>query len=87
MRSSEGWIAGAAVDVFEPERLPIDHPLLMQRKLIPTPHVAFYSEESVHELEILAAQNVAAILDGRRPAAIVNVSVPRRSTLGASSVS
>ena len=71
----EGWIAGAGIDVFDPERLPIDHPLLLERKLIPTPHVAFYSEESVHELEILAAGNVAAILDGRRPAAIVNPSV------------
>jgi D-3-phosphoglycerate dehydrogenase len=71
----EGWIAGAGVDVFEPERLPIDHPLLAQDSLIPTPHVAFYSEESVRELEILAAQNVAAILSGRRPESVVNVEV------------
>jgi D-3-phosphoglycerate dehydrogenase / 2-oxoglutarate reductase len=71
----EGWIAGAGVDVFEPERLPVDHPLLAQESLIPTPHVAFYSEESVRELEILAAQNVAAILSGRRPEAVVNAEV------------
>jgi phosphoglycerate dehydrogenase-like enzyme len=71
----EGWIAGAGVDVFQPERLPSDHPLLAQPTLIPTPHVAFYSEESVLELETLAAQNVAAIFDGRRPAAVVNPQV------------
>jgi D-3-phosphoglycerate dehydrogenase len=71
----QGWIAGAGVDVFEPERLPVDHLLLAQDSLIPTPHVAFYSEESVRDLEILAAQNVAAILSGRRPPSVVNPEV------------
>jgi D-3-phosphoglycerate dehydrogenase len=71
----EGWIAGAALDVFEPERLPADHPLLALPNLIATPHVAFYSEESVRELEVKAARNVAAILSGRRPEALVNPDV------------
>jgi D-3-phosphoglycerate dehydrogenase / 2-oxoglutarate reductase len=71
----EGWIAGAGIDVFVPERLPSDHPLLAQPNLVATPHVAFYSEESVHELEVLAAENVAAILSGRRPASVVNPEV------------
>lgn len=80
----EGWIAGAALDVFVPERLPADHPLLAMPNLIATPHVAFYSEESVLELEVKAAQNVAAILSGRRPDAVVNPDVlklPRWSHL------
>jgi D-3-phosphoglycerate dehydrogenase len=71
----DGWIAGAGVDVFEPERLPADHPLLAQPNLVATPHVAFYSEESVHDLEVLAAENVAAVLSGRRPANLVNPEV------------
>lgn len=71
----EGWIAGAAVDVFDPEPLPADHPLLQLPNFIVTPHVAFYSEESIVDLETLAAQNVAAILSGRRPAAVVNPEV------------
>ena len=71
----ENWIAGAALDVFEPERLPADHPLLACPNLIATPHTAFYSEESVVDLEILAAENVAAILSGFRPASIVNPEV------------
>lgn len=70
-----GWIAGAAVDVFDPEPLPADHPLLQLPNFIVTPHVAFYSEESIVDLETLAAQNVAAILSGRRPAAVVNPEV------------
>jgi D-3-phosphoglycerate dehydrogenase / 2-oxoglutarate reductase len=71
----EGWIAGAGLDVFEPEHLPADHPLLAQPNLIATPHVAFYSEESLAELQTQAAQNVAAILSGRRPASVVNPQV------------
>lgn len=81
----EGWIAMAALDVFVPERLAPDHPLLAQPNLIATPHVAFYSEESVHDLEVLAAENVAAVLSGRRPAAVVNPDVlelPRWAHLG-----
>jgi D-3-phosphoglycerate dehydrogenase / 2-oxoglutarate reductase len=72
------------LDVFVPERLPADHPLLALPNLIATPHVAFYSEESVLELEIKAAKNVAAILSGRRPEAVVNPAVlnlPRWSHL------
>jgi D-3-phosphoglycerate dehydrogenase / 2-oxoglutarate reductase len=71
----EGWIAGAALDVFEPERLPSDHPLLSLPNLIATPHVAFYSEESVLDLQVKAARNVAAILSGRYPDAVVNPEV------------
>ncbi len=71
----EGWIAGAGIDVFVPEHLPADHRLLTQPALIATPHVAFYSEESLVELEIKAAENVAAILSGRRPQSLVNPEV------------
>jgi D-3-phosphoglycerate dehydrogenase len=70
-----GRIAGAGLDVFEPERLPPDHPLLSTPGVLVTPHVAFYSEESVLELELRAAENVAAILAGRRPASVVNPEV------------
>jgi len=70
-----GTIAGAAMDVFEPEQLPVDHPLLAQDGLLATPHTAFYSEESMRELAQQAAENVAAVLDGLRPPAIVNPEV------------
>ena len=66
-----GAIAGAGLDVFDPERLPPDHPLLSAPNLVLTPHVAFYSEESVDELRRQAAEAVAAILDGRTPASVI----------------
>jgi D-3-phosphoglycerate dehydrogenase len=71
----EGWIAGAGLDVFEPERIPPDHPLLARSNVLVTPHAAFYSEESVQELRRLAAENVAAVLAGRRPPSLVNPEV------------
>ena len=80
----QGWIAGAALDVFVPEHLPPGHSLLKLPNVIATPHVAFYSEESVLDLEIRAAENVAAVLSGRRPTSIVNLEVlnlPRWSHL------
>jgi D-3-phosphoglycerate dehydrogenase / 2-oxoglutarate reductase len=71
----EGWIAGAGLDVFDPEPLEVGHPLLRQPNLVATPHVAFYSEESLVDLEVRAAENVAAILDGRMPGSVVNSEV------------
>jgi D-3-phosphoglycerate dehydrogenase len=70
-----GRLAGAALDVFEPEKPAVDDPLWKARNLLATPHVAFYSEESVLELEIKAAQNVIAVLHGRRPESVVNPEV------------
>ena len=66
--------ARAGIDVFEPERLPSDHPLLRQERLLATPHTAFYSTESMRDLARLAAENVAAVLSGHAPAATVNAS-------------
>lgn len=69
---AEGRLAGAGLDVFEPERLPADHPLIGLRNTVLTPHVAFYSEESIAELQRRAAANVVAVLTGRAPDNIVN---------------
>lgn len=79
-----GRVSGAGLDVFVPEHLPAGHPLPAQPGVIATPHTAFYSEESVRELQRLAAQNVADILSGKRPADVVNAEVlalPRWSHL------
>lgn len=73
----DGRIAGAAIDVFDPERLPVDHPLMGLRNTVLTPHVAFYSEESIAELQRQATENVLAVLQGQAPANLVNPSVRR----------
>jgi D-3-phosphoglycerate dehydrogenase len=72
---SEGRIAGAGLDTFVPEPLPPGHPLLETERALLTPHVAFYSEESVHDVRVRAARSVAAALAGERPAETVNPAV------------
>ncbi len=71
----EGWIAGAALDVLSVEPPAADNPLLGLEQVIVTPHAAFYSEQSIADVQQRAAENVASVLSGRRPANIVNPAV------------
>ncbi len=51
---SEGLIAGAALDVYETEPLPADHPLWGMENAILTPHIAGYSPRiAERHLEVL----------------------------------
>jgi phosphoglycerate dehydrogenase-like enzyme len=71
----EGRIAGAGLDVTDPEPLPPDHPLRTRDDVVLTPHVAFSSDGSLAELARKAATNVADVLAGRTPATVVNPEV------------
>jgi hypothetical protein len=80
-----GAIAGAGLDVFDPECLPPDHPLLSAPNVVLTPHVAFYSEESIGELRRKGAEAVAAILAGRPAPSVVNAQAIADRARGAAS--
>ena len=58
-------IGGAGLDVLVDAHPAPDHPLLRLENAIITPHVAFFSEEAVLELEERAAGEVAAVLRGQ----------------------
>ncbi len=60
----QGWIAGAALDVLEPEPPSSDNPLLKSDRVIITPHVAFYSQESLIEQRKRTAEEVVRALRG-----------------------
>lgn len=60
----EKRVAGLGLDVFPREPLPGDSPLLDRSDVVVTPHVAFYSEESLTELRTRAAQSVVDVLKG-----------------------
>lgn len=74
-------IAGAALDVTEHEPIQKDHPLLKMENVILTPHVAWYSEESEHELKRKTAQNVVDVLSGYYPNYLVNQDVKEKIKL------
>ena len=60
----EGRIGGAALDVYETEPLPPGHPLRSAPNTILGPHGAWYSEESLRELQRSAAEEAARALRG-----------------------
>lgn len=53
-----GHLGGALLDVYETAPLPFNHPLREFPNVILTPHVAFYSDESLSDLRRLAALEV-----------------------------
>lgn len=63
----EGRIAGAAIDVFDPEPPPPDNPLRSAPNCVLTPHVASRSREGLAAMNDVV-DDVVAILQGRRPA-------------------
>jgi D-3-phosphoglycerate dehydrogenase len=68
----EGWIAGAALDVYEMEPPPPDNPIFELDNVILTPHIAWYTEESMTRLANSVADEAIRILKGEMPVNIVN---------------
>jgi len=72
-----GRLAGAALDVMEPEPPTRNHPLRTMENLILTPHCAWYTERSQDELRRRACSEVSRVLRGEVPRNVVN-----RETMG-----
>lgn len=80
-----GQLAGAALDVTDPEPLPLDHPLYRFGNVIITPHIASASMATRSRMAAMAAENILAVLRGDLPPNPVNRPAHRRKmrTLGA----
>lgn len=70
-----GQIAGAALDVFSPEPLPLSSPLFGHPTLIMSPHSAYYSERSVETVRRETLLGVIDTLRGIRPKVVANPAV------------
>ena len=68
----DGRLGGAALDVFEQEPLPKDHPLCRLPNVLLTPHVASATPEAMDRMSLGAAQGVLDVLQGRTPKYVYN---------------
>jgi glyoxylate reductase len=73
MALRDGDIAGAALDVTDPEPMPADDPLLTLENCLVVPHVGSASIDTRARMATLAAENIAALLNGQRPPTPVNI--------------
>jgi len=69
---TEGWIAGAALDVFEHEPASVDNPLLKLDNVVVAPHISSSSHETRSRMAEMVAENLIAFFEGRIPPNLVN---------------
>lgn len=68
---NNGTIAGAALDVFEQEPTPADHPLVKHPKVICAPHIGAATKEAQHKVGLAAAKYLIDYYrDGKAPTAV-----------------
>ena len=80
---ANGKLAGAALDVVDPEPLPADSPFYKMDNVILTPHSAYYSERSVELVRRETLMEAIEVLRGRRPRTVANPDVLTRVHLEA----
>jgi D-3-phosphoglycerate dehydrogenase / 2-oxoglutarate reductase len=73
-----GVIAGAAIDVYDPEPPPNDSPLFALENILLSPHSAALTQECVIRMATGAAEGVVDLLSGKRPQFVVNPDVYKR---------
>ena len=70
-----GHLRGAAMDVFETEPLPANHPFAAVDRLVLSPHIAGATDESLERTAVQTARQVVDVLEGRKPPHLVNPEV------------
>lgn len=72
---AEGRLAGAALDVFDPEPLPADHPLLRLDNVLLSPHAVAWTDQFTEAVAGAALQSIIDTAEGRRAASVLNPEV------------
>jgi D-3-phosphoglycerate dehydrogenase len=74
----DGHLRGAAIDVFDQEPPPLNHPLLSMDEVICTPHIAGSTVESLRRMAEGSVDAILAVFEGGVPASVVNPAVLAR---------
>jgi D-3-phosphoglycerate dehydrogenase len=61
----EKRIAGAGLDVFDSEPLPLDHPFRTMDNVVITPHLGYVSEQNYKKYFVDIVEDIRAWLDGK----------------------
>ena len=67
-----GHLAGAGLDVWEPEPPPLDHPLLKLPNVFATYHTAGVTHEARRNIATMGSEQIVNLLRGARPPRLVN---------------
>lgn len=70
-----GQLAGAGIDVFDPEPLPAASRLRSHPNVVATPHMASVTLEGRRRMETMAVERVLTFFRGERPPDVVNGAV------------
>jgi D-3-phosphoglycerate dehydrogenase len=70
-----GRLAGAALDVFDPEPPDHNHPIFQLRNVITSPHALGMTESTMRDVFKSMAEDMVAVLNRRRPRFVVNPEV------------
>ncbi len=70
-----GHLAGAGLDVFDPEPPAADNPLFALPNTICTTHVGSYTNACLVRMQVMAAEQIVYALTGQRPPDLVNPGV------------
>ncbi|HUP30823.1 MAG TPA: hydroxyacid dehydrogenase, partial [Usitatibacter sp.] len=69
---SSGHLAGAGLDVWQPEPPPLDHPLLKLDNVFATYHTAGVTFEARRNIATLGSEQIVQLLRGAKPPRLVN---------------
>ncbi len=70
---NDGTLAGAGLDVTDPEPLPSDHPLWVAKNVVITPHIAGRNVDSVQRTLIIARENLRRYVQGEKLLSVVDI--------------
>lgn len=70
-----GHLAGAGLDVWQPEPPPLDHPLLALPNVLATYHTAGVTHEARRNIAVMGSAQIIEVLRGGRPPRFVNPEV------------